>query len=178
MKKILLLMWTVLACILVIVGAVSASSPSKTKYTILPPFTTDKECLALHIYWEAKSKPIGLQVAIGQAIMHRVKSPDFPDNICDVIYQHNDIEQSYPAVTDICQFNWFCDETSDIPTDEKAFQKILEVAEAVIEIIKYDFIEGAQYYGVQNQGAGWPGLFVRTITIEGFDFLLSIPTDY
>ena len=44
-------------------------------------------CLALAIYYEARSEPVAGQIAVAEVIYNRVESSRYPDNICDVVYQ-------------------------------------------------------------------------------------------
>ena len=42
----------------------------------------ERHCLATAIYFEAHGWPISGQVAVGQVIMNRVRSPNYPETIC------------------------------------------------------------------------------------------------
>lgn len=46
-------------------------------------------CLTVAIYYEARGEPIEGQAAVGQVILNRVQHPDFPDNVCDVVFEPN-----------------------------------------------------------------------------------------
>jgi spore germination cell wall hydrolase CwlJ-like protein len=67
----------------------------------------ERRCLATAIYFEARGEPVRGQIAVGQVIMNRVRSPAFPETICGVVYQG----QMAPG----CQFSFACDGKSDIP---------------------------------------------------------------
>jgi Cell Wall Hydrolase len=71
----------------------------------------ERRCLATAIYFEARSEPIRGQIAVGQVIMNRVRSPQFPETICGVVYQG----QMAPG----CQFSFTCDGHSDIPRQDE-----------------------------------------------------------
>ena len=47
----------------------------------------ERRCLATAIYFEARGEPIRGQIAVGQVILNRVRSPQFPQTICGVVYQ-------------------------------------------------------------------------------------------
>lgn len=49
------------------------------------------------------------QVAVGQVILNRVRSPLFPETICGVVYQ-GQMQKG-------CQFSFTCDGKTDIPRD-------------------------------------------------------------
>ena len=44
-------------------------------------------CIAMAIYFEARSEPLEGQVAVANTIMNRVHSPYFPDTPCEVVKQ-------------------------------------------------------------------------------------------
>lgn len=46
-------------------------------------------CLALTIFLEGRSEPIGAQYQIGSVIMNRTVSEEYPDTICEVVKQPN-----------------------------------------------------------------------------------------
>ena len=47
------------------------------------------ESLAFVIYHEARGEDLTSQQLVGEVILNRVESENFPDSICDVIYQKN-----------------------------------------------------------------------------------------
>jgi spore germination cell wall hydrolase CwlJ-like protein len=69
----------------------------------------ERRCLAIAIYFEARGEPVRGQVAVGQVILNRVRSPLFPETICGVVYQ-GQMEKG-------CQFSFTCDGKTDIPRD-------------------------------------------------------------
>jgi spore germination cell wall hydrolase CwlJ-like protein len=58
------------------------------------------QCLAKNIYFEARNEPIEGQIAVAFVTLNRVKSPDFPNTICEVVEQRT---------TKVCQFSWYCE---------------------------------------------------------------------
>ena len=46
-------------------------------------------CLAVAIYFEARGEPVDGQFAVGEVIMNRVKSEDYPDTVCDVVFEED-----------------------------------------------------------------------------------------
>jgi spore germination cell wall hydrolase CwlJ-like protein len=67
----------------------------------------ERRCLATAIYFEARGEPLRGQVAVGQVILNRVRSPLFPETICGVVYQ-GQMQKG-------CQFSFTCDGKTDIP---------------------------------------------------------------
>lgn len=57
-------------------------------------------CLALMILLEARGEPLPGQYAVGQVIMNRVESEEYPDTICEVISQPDQFSPIvYPEAT-------------------------------------------------------------------------------
>ena len=44
-------------------------------------------CLAKNAYFEARNQSILSQIAVSQVVLNRVKSPDFPNTVCGVVYE-------------------------------------------------------------------------------------------
>ena len=76
-------------------------------------------CLSMNVYFEARNQPLAGQVAVAQVTMNRVASPDYPDDVCGVVYQHK-------------QFSWYWDGKSDVPREEEAWVRAQMVAGAVL----------------------------------------------
>ena len=94
-------------------------------------------CLALNIYFEARSSNLADQYAVADVVLNRVDSPSYPSSICDVVKQgkhYNGI-----PIKDSCQFSWYCDGKSDIPTDTDAWNNAQLVA---LQILDHDTFRG------------------------------------
>lgn len=76
-------------------------------------------CLALNVYWESRDQDLAGQVAVAQVTMNRVASPDYPNDVCGVVYENK-------------QFSWYWDGKSDVPTEEKAWDRAQMVAMGVL----------------------------------------------
>jgi len=72
-------------------------------------------CLARAIYFEARSESEIGRLAVAQVILNRVKSPFYPDTICDVVYQN-------AGQRNACQFSFTCDGESDEPRQGRAWK--------------------------------------------------------
>ena len=77
-------------------------------------------CLALNVYFEARSEPIIAQFAVAQVTMNRVKSAQYPDNVCDVVWDNR-------------QFSWTQDGKSDKPKEKAAWERAQWVAKITLE---------------------------------------------
>lgn len=63
-------------------------------------------CLAEGIYFEARGEPWSGQLAVGRVILNRVKSTNYPDTVCGVVYQNRHMHNR-------CQFSFACDGKPD-----------------------------------------------------------------
>ena len=66
------------------------------------PGSRELECLAVGVYFEAKSEPLIGQLAVGEVIANRAKSGRFPSSYCGVLLQRGQFSfirgRSWPAV--------------------------------------------------------------------------------
>jgi spore germination cell wall hydrolase CwlJ-like protein len=85
--------------------------------------TREKRCLAIAIYFEARGEPQRGQVAVGQVILNRVRSPLFPETICGVVYQG----QMSPG----CQFSFTCDGRTDVPRNDAQWRQAQDIASRI-----------------------------------------------
>ena len=65
-------------------------------------------CLAVAIYFEARSEPIAGQLAVAQVVLNRVADERYPDTVCEVIMEGPTYPSGHP-VRDKCQFSFWCD---------------------------------------------------------------------
>ena len=92
-------------------------------------------CLALNIYFEARSEPVQGQIAIAEVTLNRVASPHYPNDICGVVLQEN---------KDGCQFSWWCDGKSDKPKEEHSMLASKAIAQFMIDNGRYISVVGSQ----------------------------------
>lgn len=86
---------------------------------------TEKSCLAMTIYYEARGEPLAGQYAVADVVLNRVEDERFPDTICDVIKQKNQFH--WKKVLPGENFNWI-----------------------VAEIIAQDIISNETHRGITN----------------------------
>jgi len=77
-------------------------------------------CLALNVYFEARSESFEGQLAVAEVTLNRMASPYFPDTVCEVVWQDK-------------QFSWTHDGKSDRPRDERAWRRAVHVASLALE---------------------------------------------
>jgi len=84
----------------------------------------ERRCLATAIYFEARGEPKRGQVAVGQVILNRVRSPLFPETICGVVYQGQ--------MRKGCQFSFTCDGNTDNPRDNGQWELAQTLAKEIM----------------------------------------------
>ena len=96
-------------------------------------------CLALNIYYEARSDMIAGQYAVADVTLNRVDDPRFPNTVCEVVKQAK-TNKNGKIIKWRCAFSWYCDGKSDTPTEITAWEKAQTVA--------YQIINNGQYRGI------------------------------
>jgi len=117
-------------------------------------------CLALNMFFEARGEPIGGQLMVAEVTYNRVASKNFPNNICDVVWQEK-------------QFSWTHDGLSDNPlkmsyTDRQMWDHLKLLAYALENDESNRAVllpnTGATYYHSTSIKGGW---FKRNLTELG-----------
>ena len=87
---------------------------------------SDKEqkCLANAIYFEARGESLRGQAAVAQVVLNRVRNPTYPNTICGVVYQNENLKNR-------CQFSFACDGKKDRITSPANYKVAEQIAMAV-----------------------------------------------
>ena len=163
---------------LVLAGILLSFSANADIFNGIPP-ESEIECLAKNIYFEAKSQSLAGQLAVGLVVMNRVKSKNFPNDVCKVIYE-GPIRESwktrkdptlpkekrrYYPIRHKCQFSWYCDGLRDTIKEPTVYSKIITVASKIINKHVYDFTNGSTHYHADYVSPDWTNLDV-VMTID------------
>ena len=134
-------------------------------------------CLAKNAYFEARNQSVLSQIAVSQVVMNRVKSLDYPNTVCGVVYEAQlsnwykiKMDKEVP-IKNKCQFSWYCDGKPDIITDIDAYRIALAVAHSVLD--KYtmvDVTDGALFYHAYYVKPRWAKEKIRTVKHEDHIF--------
>ena len=119
----------------------------------------DVMCMAKNIFFEAAVESTAGKLAVAQVTLNRVKSKNYPNTICDVVYEGRHYESGFP-VRDRCQFSWYCDGRGDEPRESKLWNDSQDLAKYVIlrqdDLI--DITDGATHYHAKYIDApSWAG---------------------
>jgi spore germination cell wall hydrolase CwlJ-like protein len=129
------------------------------------------ECLALNVYWEARSEPRIGQMAVAAVVLNRVADPEFPDTICDVVMQGGERGRNR------CQFSWHCDGRSDDPRNPTAWESALHVARMALERQRSDPTDGALWYHADHVQPAWSRRMAVIAHLGRHLFYRNWPTD-
>lgn len=133
----------------------------------------EKRCMAIAIYFEARSEPVEGQVAVAQTIMNRVRSPYYPATVCGVVYQGADMRNN-------CQFSFACDGVPDVPRERAQWELANELADKVLNGKVYlDSIGNASHYHAVYVRPDWLRQMSRVARIGQHIFYRAenLPTD-
>ena len=102
-------------------------------------------CLALNVYFEARNQEPDGQRMVAEVTMQRVSDPNFPDDVCDVVWQ--------PGA-----FSWTSDGLSDTPLDAEAWLRAQMVAYDVM-LNGCQLCTGATYYHEVSVHPYWAKIY-------------------
>ena len=133
----------------------------------------DRYCLAQNIYFEAANQPQAGRMAVAHVVLNRVQDGQFPNTVCDVIYQAkwgtNWKGNPYP-LRNKCQFSWFCDGKSDEPTDSVTWMESIKLAGWILDGSYPDITEGALWYHTTTVDPYWNDYLESTVVINDHIF--------
>ena len=121
-------------------------------------------CLALNVYYEARSEPMDGQYAVAHVVLNRVADDSFPDDACKVV------KQGYHKGKHRCQFSWYCDGKSDRPTERRAWLDSQLVAHKVVHGYVKDNTDGSIYYHANYVRPFWSKHYEHTVTLGSHIF--------
>jgi spore germination cell wall hydrolase CwlJ-like protein len=110
------------------------------------------QCLAINIYREAGYEPFEGKVGVAQVTLNRASSGQFPNDICQVVYQKNVVMEKV-----VCQFSWACDRVHQSrPINQHAYAESYEVAKKVLlEGFRLPSLREAMYYHAVYVNPRW-----------------------
>ena len=134
-------------------------------------------CLAQNIYHEARGEIIDGQIAVSNVVVNRVKSKQFPNDICSVVYQRNQIViidrvLKFLRIPAFCQFSWTCDlKSNDAYSDLESWNNSLMLAQKII-LDSDDLTNGATHYYNPDKvpTPSWANKLTKTIVIGNHHF--------
>ena len=120
--------------------------------------TSEGECLSQAIYFEARGEGQKGWQAITEVIINRANSPLFPDTICDVVRQGEQVKFG-------CQFSFYCDGKPENITEPLVFIEIKKFVKRALEAEMEEVTGGAFYFHTTQVNPSWSRNFKETVRI-------------
>ena len=133
----------------------------------------DRFCLAQNIYFESANQSFAGRVAVANVVLNRVEDDQFPNTVCDVVYQA-EMKENWKGnllpVLHRCQFSWYCDGKSDLPTDSTTWMESFRIAGMVLAFEYQDITEGSLWYHSDSVEPYWSKHLSLVTTIDNHLF--------
>ena len=126
--------------------------------------TVDKkelDCMAANIYFEASTQERIGKIGVAQVTMNRVRSPEFPNSVCEVVYQGPKNKKNKR----LCQFSWYCDWKPDIIRNKRVWRECVYVAKYVILGGVPDITYNSTHYHADYVQPWWAKKMEKTVKL-------------
>ena len=120
--------------------------------------TSELDCLAEAVYYEARSESAQGQMAVAEVVMNRVRSPHFPKTICGVVFQGQYRDTG-------CQFTFTCDGSKRRAPRGEAWDRARAVALHVAMGFNKPITNKATHYHTDYVDPYWSAGLVETAEI-------------
>jgi hypothetical protein len=120
-------------------------------------------CLTQAVYFEARGEPVEGQEAVAQVVMNRTRLPQYPKQVCDVVFQGADRPTG-------CQFSFTCNGALGTPTELDAWRRANEVASRALAGFVYAPVKDATHFHATWVNPYWSGSLTRLGQIGGHIF--------
>lgn len=133
----------------------------------------ERFCLAQNIYFESGNQSFAGKLAVGDVVMNRVEDPQFPNSVCEVIYQAKTFvnwKGNIMPIRNQCQFSWYCDGKSDEPKDSVTWLESIRVADLILRGDFEDITEGSLWYHADYVRPNWADNLEEVVVIDNHIF--------
>lgn len=147
---------------------VTLNANRSAKYPAHPMYleVNENKCLAMNIYYEARNQTAEGQYAVAFVTLNRLQLPEFPDNVCDVVYQKT---WSKYKRRFIAQFSWVTCKRCIKPADKKRWKLANNIASNTMKFYGTNMLDdptmGATHYHATYVKPKWRLKFEKTIRI-------------
>ncbi len=119
-------------------------------------YVKEIECLAKNIYFEARNENIDGKLAVGLVTINRLLDPEFPETICDVVWE----KRRHPKTKRwVAQFSWTWDGKMDRPLNQSKWGEAINIATALLDEKTlhniFDITYGSLYYHADYVNPWW-----------------------
>lgn len=115
-------------------------------------------CLTEALYFEARGESIEGQFAVAEVILNRVDSPNYPNNICEVVNQGTGRRNA-------CQFSYTCDGIADVVTEPAIHRRLGQIARIMMDGGPRMLTAGATHYHADWVDPHWASAYPQTARI-------------
>ncbi len=130
------------------------------------PPSTDVDCLAQAIYYEARGESLAGRQAVAQVVLNRLHSPLFPKTVCSVVFQGAERSSG-------CQFTFTCDGSRARPPEADAWQDAQAVAADALAGRVPSIVGASTHYHAVWMRPGWSLAMTPTLQIGGHRFYVD-----
>ena len=143
-----------------IIGGLAAPIYAQSEETNREFLMQEERCLALNIYYEARSSNLADKAAVADVVINRSLDRRYPSTICGVV------QDGYTPGRRDCQFSWYCDGKADDPQDVDRWVEAQTIAYNMLTYNKFRGItEGATHYHATYVDPYWAGSLQMVGTI-------------
>ena len=168
---------------MIVAGAIFCATPVIASPEMKPDEARERYCLAEAILFEAGNQPLTGMVAVGEVIMNRVKSKEYPNTICGVVHEgptNKWWKEKYNKIVPVrnrCQFSYYCDGKSDkvdrwrrTNTWQDVLKATLYVINGNIAMTPFNLTDGATHYHATYVNPAWSKYLRKTVQIQDHIF--------
>ena len=123
----------------------------------------DLDCLARATYYEGRGHGLELRRAVAEVVMNRVERPEFPNTICEVVYQGSGRKTG-------CVFSFTCDGSEEREPSGADWRLARQVAAYMVVGSAEPITAGATHYHSGYVEPYWSKDIAPVAEIEGFLF--------
>ena len=123
----------------------------------------DKLCLAQAVYYEARGESLSGQQAVAQVILNRVRDPQYPKSVCQVVYEGASRRTG-------CQFSFACDNSMSKAIAEDAWKRAQQVAGHALSGFVFRAVGFATHYHTRSVAPSWSRRMQRLAEIGAHVF--------
>ncbi len=105
-------------------------------------------CLSEALYFEARGETTEGLFAVGEVILNRVDSNNYPNSLCAVINQGTGRKYA-------CQFTYTCDGRPEVINEKAAWSRVGKVARLLMDGLPRDLTKGATHYHTTAVSPSW-----------------------
>lgn len=121
------------------------------------------ECLAEALYFEARGETVRGMFAVGEVILNRVDSNNYPNTLCNVINQGTGRKYG-------CQFTYTCDGKAEVIAEPQSWERVGKIARILVDGVPRALTGGATHYHTKAVNPSWAQRYPRTATIGSHHF--------